>query len=340
MQVLVTGGGGFLGQALIRRLIARGDSVRSLQRSEVPALAALGVTCIQGDIGDPAVVRQSLSGCEVVFHVAAKAGVWGRREDYYQANVVGTDNVIAACQSQGIGKLVYTSSPSVVFHGRDEEGIDESIAYPARYLAHYPETKAIAERRVIAANGPRLATVSLRPHLIWGPGDNHLIPRLIQRAQSGQLRRVGSGKNLVDATYIDNATDAHLLAADKLGNGSVCSGKAYFISNGEPMPLWNLIDRLLGCAGLSPITRSVSATTAYCAGGLLELIYAATGRQDEPRMTRFVARQLSTSHWFCLDAARRDLGYVPQISVDEGLRRLKESLEQSNLPREAGKTTG
>ena len=330
MQVLVTGGGGFLGQAIVRRLIARGDHVRSLQRSDLPEFSALGVESVRGDIADPAVVEKGVSQCDVVFHVAAKAGVWGRYEDYHRANVTGTENVIAACRSQGIPKLVYTSSPSVVFDGRDESGIDESAPYPSRYLTYYPQTKAIAERLVIAANGPRLATVSLRPHLIWGPGDNHLVPRLIQRARAGQLRRVGDGKNLVDATYIDNAADAHVLASDKLECGAPCSGKSYFISNGEPMPLWDLVNRLLACANLPPVARSISATAAYRIGGVLEFVAKCTGQTDEPRMTRFVARQLSTSHWFRLDAARRELGYQPKIGVDEGLRRLAESLKKPN----------
>ena len=326
MQVLVTGGGGFLGQAIVRRLLARGDAVRNLQRSDTPELTVLGAECIRGDIADPQIVRDAAMGCSVVFHVAAKAGIWGRSEDFYRSNVVGTENVLAACQANAVGKLVYTSSPSVVFDGHDEDGIDESTPYPARYLTHYPRTKAMAEQRILAANSPSLATVALRPHLIWGPGDNHLIPRLIQQARSGKLRQIGSGEKLVDTTYIDNAADAHLLASERLEVTSPVAGKAYFISNGEPVPLWSLINRILACADVPPVTRQISTTTAYCAGGLLELIYYITGRQDEPPMTRFVARQLSTAHWFRLDAAKRDFNYVPQVSIDEGLRRLAESL--------------
>jgi nucleoside-diphosphate-sugar epimerase len=329
MQVLVTGGSGFLGQAIVRRLIARGDTVRSLQRSEVPELTSLGVESIRGDIGDRSIVQKAIAGCQTVFHVAAKAGVWGRYDEYHRANVTGTEHVISASQSEGVQRLVYTSSPSVVFNGQDEAGIDESVPYPKKYLAHYPQTKAAAERLVVAANSPGLATVSLRPHLIWGPGDNHLFPRLIQRAKAGQLRRVGNGQNLVDATYIDNAADAHVLASDRLEPGAPVAGKCYFISNGEPLPLWDLIDRMLACASLPPVNRSISATTAYGIGRLLELIFKTTGRLDEPRMTRFVARQLSTSHWFRLDAARRDFGYNPKISIEEGLRRLSESLPNS-----------
>ena len=326
MQVLVTGGGGFLGQAIVRRLLAAGDQVRSLQRSESPELSSLSVECIRGDISDAFVVQQAAKGCDLVFHVAAKAGVWGRYDDFYRANVVGTENVLAACRSQGIGKLVYTSSPSVVFDGHDEVGIDESVPYPDRYLTHYPRTKAIAERSVIAANSPALATVSLRPHLIWGPGDNHLVPRLIQRSRQGKLRRVGSGQNLVDTTFVENAVDAHLLAAKALAPSSAVAGHVYFISNGEPLPLWDLINRMLACANEPPVRRTISATSAYLAGGLMEIFYSIASRRDEPPMTRFVARQLSTAHWFSLEAARRDFGYVPQISIDEGLKRLAAAL--------------
>ena len=334
MRALVTGGGGFLGQAIVKRLRARGDFVRSLSRGEYPELKALGVECVQGDIADADAVSAAATGCEVVFHVAAKAGVWGAYSDYHRANVVGTENVIAACLAQGVEKLVYTSSPSVVFDGRDEAGIDESAPYPARYLTHYPQTKAIAERAVLKANGAvmahggTLSTVALRPHLIWGPGDNHLVPRLIERARQGKLRRVGSGKNLVDTVYIDNAADAHVQAADKLESHSPVAGRAFFISNGEPLPLWDLIDRMLACAELPPVTRSVSATTAYLAGGLLELIYTLLSCRDEPPMTRFVARQLATAHWFRIEAAQRAFGYRPTVTVDEGLRRLKAWLSE------------
>ena len=330
MRVLVTGGGGFLGQAIVQRLIERGDHVRTLQRSPAAELVAQGVECIRGDVSDESTVQQAVADCQMVLHVAAKAGVWGRYEDYHRINVVGTENVVNACRKNGVSKLVYTSSPSVVFNGQDESGIDESAPYPADYLTHYPRTKALGEQCVIEANGTSLATVTLRPHLIWGPGDNHLIPRLIQRGRAGKLRQVGNGKNLVDATYIDNAAHAHLLAADRLEIGSPIAGKVYFISNGEPLPLWDLINRLLACAKVPPVTRGVSAQVAYAAGAALELFYKMTGRQDEPRMTRFVARQLATSHWFRLDAARRDLNYVPQVTVEEGLKRLANSLQTQN----------
>lgn len=330
MNVLVTGGGGFLGLAIVRRLIARGDPVRSLSRQRYPDLDALGVEQVQGDVADPQAVDQAASGRDLVFHVAAKAGIWGRLEDFRRINVEGTRNVLAACRKHGIRQLVYTSSPSVVFDGRDMAGVNESVPYPSHYEAHYPRTKAEAEQLVLAANGPDLATVALRPHLIWGPGDNHLVPRILARARAGRLRRLGRGNPLIDCIYIDNAADAHILAADRLTRSlqgrETVAGKVYFLSQGEPVPLWDLVNRILAAGGLPPVTRSVPVGLAVAAGWLLEGIYGLTGWQAEPPMTRFLARELSTAHWFDISAARRDLGYQPQVSIDEGLRRLKEDL--------------
>jgi nucleoside-diphosphate-sugar epimerase len=326
MNVLVTGGGGFLGGAIVRRLRERGDRVRSFSRGHYPELDALGVTQHPGDLADPLAVSRAAAGCDIIFHVAAKAGVGGRYRDYHRANVLGTANVLTACRHHGIARLVYTSSPSVVFDGRDMAGVDESVPYPAHYEAAYPRTKAIAERMVLRANDAALATVSLRPHLIWGPGDHHLVPRLLARARAGRLRRLGTESKRIDSVYIDNAANAHLLAADRLAPGSPIAGKAYFLTQGEPIPLWDLVNRILDAAGLGPVTRSVPAGLAYAAGGLLEMAYAVLRPNGEPPLTRFVARELTTAHWFDIGAARRDLGYEPKVSLDEGLRRLAISL--------------
>ncbi len=328
--MLVTGGSGFVGSEICRRLVQRGHSVRSLQRSPSPELTALGVECIRGNVADFSSVRTAVQNCDVVFHVAAKAGVWGPAAEYECANINGTENVLRACRELAVKRLIYTSSPSVVYDGRDENGIDESAPYPKSYLTNYPRTKAIAEQLVLSANGPQFATVALRPHLIWGPGDNHLVPRLIQRAKSGRLRRVGDGKNLVDTTYIDNCVDAHLCALDRLEPGAPCAGKAYFISNNEPVPLWDLIDRMLACANVPPVRKFISASAAYRVGAIMEGIYRLLNLSGEPPMTRFVARQLSTAHWYNLAAARRDLGYVPSVSIEEGLKRLRVWLENSS----------
>lgn len=326
MKALVTGGGGFLGGAIVRLLVDRGDVVRSFSRGKYAALTRLGVEQVRGDLADRESVIRAAGGCDVIFHVAAKAGVWGSYKEYHRANVTGTENVLAASRHHGIGRLVYTGSPSVVFDGRDVAGGDESLPYPDHYEAHYPRTKAEAEQLVLAANSPLLATVSLRPHLIWGPGDNHLVPRLVARARAGKLRRIGSHPCLVDTVYVDNAAYAHLLAADRLVHGGAVAGKAFFISNGEPLPLWEMVDRILAAAGLPPVTRSISPTAAVAAGALCEVIWNVLRLPGEPPMTRFVARELATAHWFDISAARRDLGYVPGISVDEGLKRLAEWL--------------
>jgi 2-alkyl-3-oxoalkanoate reductase len=325
MRALVTGGGGFLGKAIVERLLARGDHVQSFSRGDYPELRAMGVALFQGDLTDLEKLRRAAEGCDVIFHVAARPGIWGPYQEYYQANVVGTENVLAVCRQLAIARLVYTSTPSVVFDGKDQEGIDESAPYPRHYHAHYPRTKAEAERLVLGANDSRLATVALRPHLIWGPGDHHLIPRILSRARAGALRQIGSRDNRVDCVYIDNAAAAHVLAADRLGVGSPVAGKAYFISQGEPWPLWELINRILRAAHLPPVSRSISPRLAYAAGWALEMVYGLLRLRGEPRMTRFLARELSTAHWFNMDAARRDLGYSPGVSIEEGLRRLEES---------------
>ncbi len=329
MKALVTGGGGFLGGSVVRLLRQRGDKVRSLTRSAYPWLDGLGVEQVLGDLADAPAVDQAVAGCDIVFHVAAKAGVWGRRRDFFSTNVTGTENVIAACQKHGVRRLVYTSTPSVVHSGGDVEGANESLPYPRHFDAYYPESKAVAEKAVLAANGPKLATVSLRPHLIWGPGDPHLIPRILERARAGKLRRIGTRPVMVDATYIDNVADAHLLAGNRLDVGSPLAGKTYFISNGEPVELWGFIDRVLGEAGLPPVSRTVSAWKARLAGGVLEWLYWGLRLPGEPPMTRFVAVQMSTAHWYDISAARRDLGYEPKVSVAEGMRRLGERLRAS-----------
>ncbi len=329
MRALVTGGGGFVGLAVVRALVGRGDHVRTLARGEYPEVLALGGEHVRGDVGDRDVVLRAVDGVDVVFHVAAKAGVWGRREDFVRANVEGTRNVVDACRVHGVERLVFTSSPSVVFAGLDQEGIDESAPYPSKFLADYPATKAEAEKLVLAASGPRLATVALRPHLVWGPGDNHIVPRLVARARAQKLRKIGDGHWKVDTTYIDNAADAHLSAADALAPGAPCSGRAYFVSNGEPVPIGEMIDRIVAAAGAPAVTRSVSPAVAYAAGALTELVYRALGRVDEPLITRFVASELSTSHWFDLSAIRRDLGWTPRVSLAEGMARLAASFSKS-----------
>lgn len=326
MKALVTGGGGFLGKAIIKRLVARGDEVRSFSRNPHPALTELGVEHWRGELSDAEAVKSAAEGCDIVFHVAAKAGVWGPYAEFYEANVLGTKNVLAACRHHGIQRLVHTSSPSVVFDGSDMEGVDESVPYPDHFEAYYPQTKAEAEQLVLQANGQTLATVALRPHLIWGPEDNHLVPRILERGAKGALRKLGTRECLADTIYIDNAALAHLQAADHLDIGSAVAGKAYFLSQGEPLPIWDVVNRILEAGGLPPVTRTISPALAYKIGAIMEKVYDFFKIKGEPRMTRFVAKELSTSHWFDLSAARRDFGYKPEVSFDEGIERLREWL--------------
>jgi nucleoside-diphosphate-sugar epimerase len=327
MKVLVTGGGGFLGGAIVRMLRERGDEVRSFSRSVYPALTALGVEQVSGMLENADAVATAVKGCDLVFHVAAKAGIWGSYHDFYQANVVGTKHVIAACLENGAGKLVYTSSPSVVFDGRDVEGGNESLPYPDFYEAYYPATKALAEQMVLAANSPELAVTALRPHLIWGPGDNHLVPRIIAKGRAGKLRRIGTRPNMVDTVYVDNAARAHLQASDQLSPGSCVAGNCYFISNNEPLPLWDMVNRILDAASVPPVTRSIPPKLAFTIGCICEGLWSLLRLSGEPPMTRFVAHELASAHWFDTSAARRDFGYTPEISIDEGLRRLRQSLQ-------------
>lgn len=326
-SILVTGGGGFLGKAIVRRLLAKGHRVASFSRRSYPELAALGVNQLPGDIGNAGAVKDAVRGRDAVFHVAAKAGVWGKHEDYFRTNVTGTRNVISACKSCGVSRLVYTSSPSVVFDGGDMQGVDESAPYPARFHTPYPQTKALAEQAVMSAADRELKTVALRPHLIWGPEDNHLVPRIIARSQS--LRRVGDGSNRVDTVYIDNAALAHVLAMEALDKNPVVAGNVYFISDDNPVGLWDMVDRILAAGGKPPLTRTISPGAAYCIGAVMEWAYRTFGISGEPKMTRFVARELATAHWFDISQAKRDLGYAAEISIDEGMKRLKAWLAES-----------
>jgi len=326
-KVLVTGGGGFLGSTLVAFARGRGLSVRSLSRRFYPGLEKLGVEQIQGDVSDSTTVDRAVEGCQTVFHTAAKAGLWGPERDYERVNVQGTRNVIAACRSKGARRIIFTSSPSVVFNGRAMEGADETAPYPDRYDAAYPRTKALAEQLIVESNSKELAAVSIRPHLIWGPGDNNLLPRIISRAKTGRLRRIGGGGPRIDPIYIENAAIAHFLAADKLEPGSPIAGKVYFVTQGEIIPLWEMIDHLLRAAGLAAVTRSVSRPVAMATAGLLELSYLLSRRSTEPPLTRFLVRQLSTTHWFNIDAARRDLGYEPRVTIADGMLRLRAHLK-------------
>ena len=330
MKSLVTGGGGFLGLYIVEQLLKQGDEVRVVCRGDYPALQQRNVETVRGDIRDCEFLKQSFRDCEQVFHVAAIPGVWGKWKTFYETNTLGTENVIQACLANRIPKLIYTSSPSVIYDGRPHENADESLPYPASYLAHYPRSKRLAEEAVLRANGKQnLSTVALRPHLIWGPRDNHLIPRLLKRASSGRLRSVGDRSNLISMSYVENVAHAHLQAAEKLNPDAPVAGEAYFINEREPVNLWNWIDEILQLANLPPVKKNISAKAAWRIGAVLETIFQWLPASWEPPMTRFVASQLSQSHYYSIARAEQDFGYQPMVSVAEGMRLLGKEMEKS-----------
>lgn len=332
MKILVTGGGGFLGRALCRGLVQRGHEVVSFNRGLYPVLETLGVRQLRGDLADRDAVVAAAAGCEAVFHNAAKAGAWGDYDSYHRANVVGTDNVLAACRTHAVDRLVYTSTPSVTHRATHPVagGTADDVPYGEDFKAAYAATKTMAEKAVLAANDADLATVALRPRLIWGPGDNQLLPRLVERARAGRLRFVGNGDNVIDTTYIDNAAQAHFDAFDHLAPGAACAGRAYFISNGEPKTVRETVNGLLRAAGAPEVDKTIPFGVAYALGAACEAAWTLLPLRGEPPMTRFLAEQLSTTHWYDMLPARRDFGYRPRVSFHDGLTQLKHSCEAAH----------
>lgn len=338
--VFITGASGFIGGKIAERLLADGRRVRVLARRPLPHLEALGAEVIPGDLDDREALRRGCASADTVFHVAGRVGVWGPRRDFFRINVEGTRNVLTACRQAGVSRLVYTSSPSVVYNGGDLAGIDESAPLCTAAPCAYPTSKAAAEREVLAAHGKDFATVALRPHLVWGPGDKNVVPRVLALAQAGHLKIIGSGRNKVDVTHITNVVNAHLLAEQALNichiiddklPGSSAGGKAYFITNGEPVVLWDWINQLLRGVGSPVITKHVPLSVAYAAGGLMEALWRVLPLQGEPPMTRFVAKEMATDHWFDISAARRDLGYAPKVTMAAGTEELIEHMKRSPL---------
>jgi len=326
IRVLVTGGGGFVGSALAKELVKQGYFVNSFSRGDYPELRKWGIKTIRGDLANKQEVFDAVAGHSIVIHTAALAGFWGKAEKYQQANVVGTHNVIDACLHSGTDRLIYTGTASVVFDGRDILNGRQDMPYSRKPLNPYCKTKAIAEQMVLRANGPSLKTISLRPHLVFGPGDNHIIPRLIDRARKGKIMMIGGGDNRVDMVYIDNLVDAHILAINALIDNPLCCGKAYFITNGEPVNVWQFIGKILKGAGLPPVHRNVTVATALFAARFISSIHKLLPFLGEPSFTPFLVKELATNHWFDPEPAKRDLNYRPTISMKDGLERLIEIL--------------
>jgi nucleoside-diphosphate-sugar epimerase len=328
-RVAVTGGGGFIGRALVAQLIDKGCSVVVIGRRHYPDLESSEVQCVQVDISDGTGLRQAFQGVDTVFHVAAKAGIWGDPGDYLAINVAGTQRVIDACRYNRVNRLVYTSTPSVVFDGTDIIDGNEELPYADRPLCAYAKTKIAAERMVLTANSNSLKTCAIRPHLVWGPDDPHLIPRLIERGMSGTLRIIGSGSNMVDISYVENVAFAHVLAGENLTHSGSGAGQPYFIGQERPVKLWEWVNEMYRELGIAPITRKVPLLVAYTIGWLLEGVYRLAKIAGEPPMTRFVALQLSRSHYFSHHKAAQELGYRPRISIAEGQDRMLTALKKS-----------
>ena len=317
---LVTGAGGFVGGKIVERLLAQGRRVRAFTRRPLPELEARGVEIARGDLSDSPALHAACTGVETIFHVAARVGVWGPAKEFQTVNVDGTARLLEAAFAHGARRLIYTSSPSAVYTGGDLRGVDETARICTRAPCAYPTTKAIAERLVRSSNCPNLRTVALRPHLVWGPGDHQLVPRVVTAARRGRLRVVGRGENRVDLTHIDNVVDAHLLAERALlAAEPVAGGRAYFITNGEPVALWPWINELLVRLDLPPLRRRISVGAAARIGSVCESLWRMLHLRGEPPMTAFAAHELATDHWFSIAAARRDLGYAPRVSMADGL---------------------
>lgn len=324
-KVLVTGGGGFVGSHIVR-LLQKKKSIEPIVvgRNRYPELEKGGVRCLRGDISNQQEMHTIIRDVDTVFHVAALAGIWGKWEDYQRINVEGTANVVSACKQNGIKRLIYTSTPSVVFNGRDIDAGDEGLPYAEKFLCHYAKSKMIAEKLILSVDHPHLSCCAIRPHLVWGPGDPHLIPRLLERGRMKKLKKVGKCTNMVDISYVENVASAHILAAENLENSGTAAGKAYFISQGEAVNLWDWIDELFAQFKIPVIQKKVSFPVAYMAGYFLEGLHHLFMSENEPQMTRFLAEQLALSHNFSIENAQNDFGYFPAINTQEGMKRMLE----------------
>jgi len=248
--------------------------------------------------------------------------MWGEYKTFFENNVVATRNIINACRAKAVSRLVFTSSPSVIADGKDLEGIDESYPYPKKYKAYYPETKAIAEQEVLKANEPtKLATLALRPHLIWGPGDTNLIPTILKRASAGKLIQVGKGENIVDVNFIEDCVSAHIQAMKALENNPSAAGKAYFISQGEPVNMWSWINEILKNNNLPPIKKTIPARVAMSIASVLETVAKITPGKKEPLLTRFLVSEMATSHYFNINSAKKELSYHPAYTIKQAMQK-------------------
>ena len=318
-RVLVTGASGMLGRAVAARLVGDGDDVRTLQRS--PSRVA-GARDVAGSVTDRAVVRDAVAGRDAVVHLAAKVDITGPLAQFEAVNVEGTRHLVEEAAAAGVHRFVHVSSPSVAHVGRSLAGAPAAPADPAQARGHYARTKAAAELLALAAHDPDgMRLVVVRPHVVWGPGDTQLVARVVDRARAGRLPVLGQGAALIDTTYVDNAVDA-LVAA--LHADVTAYGEAYVVTNGEPRPVLELLVAICEAAGVPVPRRHVPAALARGAGSVLEAAWRTFPLPGEPPLTRFVAEQLSTAHWFDQRRTREALGWRPAVSLDQGLARLAE----------------
>ena len=316
MKVLVTGATSLIGRHTVTALQRRGDEVTTLQRSAT----TIGHRNVAGSLLDDEALRSACSDQDAVIHLAAKVGVTGDRTEYERINVDGTRRLLAVARSVGVRAFVHVSSPSVAHAGEPLVGADATPADPQGTRGHYATTKAEAELLALDASTDAMPVVAIRPHLVWGPGDTQLIGRVVQRAEAGRLVLVGDGAALIDTTYVDNAADALVAAADRAAH---VGGRAFVVSNGEPRTVRELLLRITAAAGVAWTPRSIPAPVAIGGGAVAEGIWSATGRDDDPPMTRFLAEQLSTAHWFDQVATRDALDWRPAVSLAEGFERLE-----------------